>query len=102
VAVIEINGTDTGWTGTLFSENFKITYTAEQSRELFWLPGTLPLLLEGPQTIYQVIILLPSAWTGCCFDGESELLNVEVCNTDTDCCAGATAQIQMLPLGLDQ
>ena len=62
----------------------------------------VPLLLEEPQTIYQVIILLPSVWTGCCFDGESELLNVEVCNTDTDCCAEATAQIQMLPLVLDQ
>ena len=102
VALITITGTDTDWVSGLVSDNIEITYSAEQSRELFWLPGTLPILIEGSQTIYQIIILLPSLWTGCCFDGSPETMTVEVCNTQTECCAEDTIQIQMLPFGLDQ
>ena len=43
-------GTDTGWVSALLRENFEITYSAEQSRDLFWLPGTFPFLVEGSQT----------------------------------------------------
>ena len=102
LALITIKGTDTDWVGGLVKGNFEITYSAEQSRELFWLPGTLPILIEGSQTIYQIIILLPSLWTGCCFDGSPETMTVEVCNTQTECCADDTVQIQMLPFGLEQ
>ena len=102
LALITIKGTDTDWVGGLVKGNFEITYSAEQSRELFWLPGTLPILIEVSQTIYQIIILLPSLWTGCCFDGSPETMTVEVCNTQTECCAEDTVQIQMLPFGLEQ
>lgn len=100
VALITIKGTDTDWVGGLVRDNFEITYSAEQSRELFWLPGTLPFLIERTQTIYQIIILLPSLWTGCCFDGSPETMTVEVCNTQTECCASDQVAITMLPLGL--
>ena len=102
VALITIKGTDTGWVSGLVRENFEITYSAAQSRDLFWLPGTFPFLIEGSQTIYQLIILLPSWFTGCCFDGAVEMMTVEVCNTQTDCCDSDEVAITMLPLGLDQ
>ncbi len=102
VALITIKGTDTDWVGGLVRDNFEITYSAEQSRDLFWLPGTLPFLNEGTQTINQLIILLPSWFTGCCFDGAVEMMSVEVCNTQTECCATDEVAITMLPLGLDQ
>jgi apolipoprotein D and lipocalin family protein len=102
VALITITGTDTDWVGGLVSDNFEITYTAEQSRELFWLPGTFPFLNEGTQTINQLIILLPAWFTACCFDGAVEIMTVEVCNTQTECCAEDEVAITMLPLGLAQ
>lgn len=102
VALITITGTDTDWVGGLVSDNFEITYSAEQSRELFWLPGTFPFLNEGTQTINQLIILLPSWFTACCFDGSVEIMTVEVCNTQTECCDSDEVAITMLPLGLAQ
>ena len=99
VALITIKGTDTDWVGGLVSDNFEITYSAEQSRELFWLPGTFPFLNEGTQTINQLIILLPSWFTACCFDGSAEIMTVEVCNTQTECCDSDEVAITMLPLG---
>ena len=102
VALITIIGTDTEWVGGLVSDNFEITYSAEESRDLFWLPGTLPFLNEGTQTISQLIILLPSLWTGCCFDCSPETMTVEICNTQTECCASDDVSITMLPLGLNQ
>ena len=102
VALITITGTDTDWVGGLVRDNFEITYSAEQSRQLFWLPGTFPFLNEGTQTINQLIILLPSWFTACCFDGSVEIMTVEVCNTQTECCASDELAINMLPLGLAQ
>ena len=95
VALITIKGTDTGWT----FNNYEITYSAEISRNLFWLPGTPPFMIN--QTIKQLIILLPSWFTACCWDGSVETMTVEVCNTDTECCDEDTVAIAMVPLGLD-
>jgi apolipoprotein D and lipocalin family protein len=102
VALITIKGTDTDWVSGLVSDNFTITYAAEQSRELFWLPGTFPFLNEGTQTINQLIILLPSWFTACCFDGSVEIMTIEVCNTQTECCASDELAIAMLPFGLSE
>ena len=102
VALITIEGTDTGWTRGLLGGNFDITYSADVSRDLFMLPGTLPALVEVSQTIRQLIILLPAWFTSCCFDGSAETMTVEVCNTNTECCDEDTVAITMMPLGLDQ
>ena len=102
VALITIEGTDTEWVSALVRDNFEITYSAEQSRDLFQLPGTFPFLVEASQTIRQLIILLPSWFTACCIDGSTEVMTVEVCNTQTECCDEDEVVITMLPLGLDQ
>lgn len=96
VALITIKGTDTRWT----RGGYEVTYSAEKSRDLFWLPGTFQILVG--QTINQLIILLPSWWTACCMDGSVETMTVEVCNPVTECCDSDEVLIVMLPFGLDQ
>ena len=98
VALITIEGTDSRW----IAGGYEIEYIAEESRDLFWLPGTFPILIETSQTIRQLIILLPSWWTACCFDGAVEMMEVVVCNRVTECCDSDEVAITMLPFGLDQ
>ena len=98
VALITIKGTDSRW----IAGGYEIEYIPERSRDLFWLPGTFPFLIERSQTIMQLIILLPSWWTACCIDGSVEMMNVEVCNRVTECCDDDDVAITMLPFGLDQ
>lgn len=104
VALITIEGTDTGWVQAAIRNNFEIEYIPTLSRDLFVLPGTLPFLVEDSQTIRQLIILLPSWFTACCFDGSVEIMTVEVCNTQEglECCDSDEVAITMLPLFLDQ
>ena len=98
VALLTMRGIDTAW----IRGGYEIEYIATESRDLFWLPGTLPFLNERTQTINQVIILLPSWWTACCLNGEIEVMEVVVCNRVTECCDSDEVLIVMLPFALDQ
>lgn len=98
VALITVNGSDTFWQ----VGDYTLEYTPTESRNLFVLPGTFPLLDEDSQTIRQFIILLPSWFSGCCFDGSVETMIVTVCNDLTGCCDIDEVGITMMPLFLKQ
>ncbi len=98
-AMLTIKGTNTNFQRGIVGGS-QVEYEFASSRQLSII-NLVNLVSPSTQTIQQFVIILPSLWTGCCFDGATETVTVSVtnggCDTATD-----TFELNMMPLILDE